>query len=147
MALGFTRRRINRLLAGGFHEIHRGVYAPDAPRGAEGRSAYRPGHVSEHRTPYVCVIEAHIHVPDSGSLKSKRKVVRSLRDGMRKRFGVAVSEIDGHDTWQRSTLLVAITGLEETVGRAEEVERYIAGRCPQGTSFERHLRSLEDLRG
>ncbi len=96
---------------------------------------------------FVCVIEARIHVADSDSLKSKRKVIRSLKDGLRKRFGVSVAEVDGHDTWQRSTLLVAIAGGPETAERATEVERFIAARCPDGSSFTRDLRSLEDLRG
>lgn len=95
---------------------------------------------------YVCVIEARIHVEDSGSLKSKRKVVRSLKDAIRRRFGAAVAEIDGQDTWQRSTLLVALVGGGEIGERADAVQRFVAARCPDGSSFERDLRSLEDLR-
>lgn len=98
-------------------------------------------------TAYVCVIEARIHVDDSQGLKSKRKVIRSLKDATRRRFGAAVAEVGGHDSWQRSTLLVALTGGAEVDGRAAEVERFIASRCPDGSSFERTLRSLEDLRG
>ena len=97
-------------------------------------------------TAYVCVIEARIHVPDSQGLKSKRKVVRSIKEATRHRFGASVSEVGGHDSWQRSTLLVAITGGAEVAGRAAEVERFIAARCPDGSSFERTLLSLEDLR-
>jgi uncharacterized protein YlxP (DUF503 family) len=96
---------------------------------------------------YVCVIEARIHVEDSGSLKSKRKVVRSLKDSVRRRFGAAIAEIDGQDTWQRSTLLISLVGGAELSERAEGVERFIASRCPDGSSFARDLRSLEDLRG
>lgn len=105
------------------------------------------GRVSYGETPFVCAIEARIHVADSGSLKSKRKVIHSLKDGLRARFGVSVAEVGGHETWQRSTLLVAIAGRDEVVERAEAVERYIGARCPDGCSFERHLRSLDDLRG
>lgn len=97
-------------------------------------------------TAYVCVIEARIHVEDSQGLKSKRKVVRSLKDATRRRFGAAVAEVGGHDSWQRSTLLIALTGGSEVVERAEGVERFIAARCPDGASFERTLRSLDDLR-
>lgn len=96
---------------------------------------------------YVCVLEARIHVEESGSLKSKRKVIRSLKDAVRRRFGAAVAEVGGQDTWQRSTLLVALVGGAETEGRADEVQRFIAARCPDGSSFTRDLRSLEDLRG
>ena len=101
-----------------------------------------------HETAFVCVIEARLHVEDSGSLKSKRKVVRSLKDSVRRRFGASVSEIGGHDTWQRSTLLIALTGGEEAElsDRAAELERFIAARLPDGAVFERHLRSLEEIR-
>ena len=95
---------------------------------------------------FVCVIEARLHVEDSGSLKSKRKIVRSLKDSVRKRFGASVSEIGGKDTWQRATLLIALTGDDEVAGRAAEVERFIAARLPDGVVFERHLRSLDELR-
>ncbi len=96
---------------------------------------------------FVCVIEARIHVEDSGSLKSKRKVIRSLKDSVRRRFGAAVAEVDGQDTWQRSTLLFSLVGGTEIADRAAELESYVAARCPDGSSFERDLRSLEDLRG
>ena len=99
-----------------------------------------------HKAAFVCVIEARLHVEDSGSLKSKRKVVRSLKDSVRNRFGASVSEIGGHDTWQRSTLLIALTGGHEVAERADEVERFIASRLPDGTVFARHLRSLDELR-
>jgi len=95
---------------------------------------------------FVVVIEARIHVEQSGSLKSKRKVVRSLKDAVRKRFGASVAEVGGHDTWQRSTLLIAIAGGEEAPRRAEEIERYIAARIPDGAVFERFVRSVGELR-
>jgi uncharacterized protein YlxP (DUF503 family) len=94
---------------------------------------------------YVCVIEARLHVEDSGSLKSKRKVIRSLKDALRRRFGVSVAEVDGQDTWQRTTLLIAIAGGPEVSERADGIERFVAARCPDGSSFERRLRSLTDL--
>lgn len=96
---------------------------------------------------FVCVLEARIHVPDSASLKAKRKVVRSIKDSVRRRFGASVAEIDGHDTWQRSTLLIAVVGDRGLPARVDEIERFIETRCPDGCSFERDLRSLADLRG
>lgn len=95
---------------------------------------------------FVCVIEARVHVEESASLKSKRKVIRSLKDAVRKRFGASVAEIGGQDTWQRSTLLISLTGGEAAVGRAAEVERFIAARVPDGASFERFVRSVDELR-
>jgi hypothetical protein len=97
---------------------------------------------------YVCIVEARLHINDSGSLKSKRKVITSLKAQVRQRFGASVAEIDGQDTWQRSTLVCALVGGAADVGdRADGLERFIESRCPDGCSFERDLLSLTDIRG
>ncbi len=44
------------------------------------------------------------HLPQSGSLKAKRQVARSLTQRIRNQFNVAVAEIDDNDLWQRLTL-------------------------------------------
>ena len=96
--------------------------------------------------PFVCLIEARLHFGESHDLKGKRKHLKSLKEQLRKRFGAAVAETEGHDTWQRTTLLVALVG-DATVGdRADDVQRFIESRCPDGASFERTLRTLEDIR-
>jgi uncharacterized protein YlxP (DUF503 family) len=95
---------------------------------------------------YIYLLEARLHINDSGSLKSKRKVVSSLKAQVRQRFGASVAEINGHDTWQRTTLLCAFVGGSEVRARAGEVERFIEARCPEGCSFERDLLSLADIR-
>ena len=95
---------------------------------------------------YVCVVEVRLHVNDSGSLKSKRKVVSSLKAQVRQRFGASVAEIDGHDTWQRTTMLCALVGGSEVGARADELERFVESRCPDGCSFDRELLTLTDLR-
>ncbi len=50
----------------------------------------------------VCRLMAHL--PQSGSLKAKRQVARSLTQRIRNQFNVAVAEIDDNDLWQRLTL-------------------------------------------
>ena len=95
---------------------------------------------------FVCLIEARLHFGESHDLKGKRKHLKSLKEQLRKRFGAAVAETEGHDTWQRTTLLVALVGDGAVRDRADEVERFIESRCPDGASFERTLRSLEDIR-
>jgi len=96
---------------------------------------------------YICLVEVRLHINDSGSLKSKRKVLHSLKSQVRQRFGASVAEIDGHDKWQRATLLCALVGGADVRSRAGELERFIEARCPDGCSFERDLLSLEDVRG
>ena len=96
---------------------------------------------------FVCIVEIRLHVNDSGSLKEKRKHVRSLEEQLRRRFRAAVAEVGGHDTWQRATLLCALVGGSDVSARADELERFVEARFLDGCTFERDLRSLTDLRG
>ena len=95
---------------------------------------------------FVCLVEVRLHFGESQDLKGKRKLVKSLKDQVRQRFGASVAEIDGHDTWQRTTLLCALVGNGEVGDRADGMVRLIESRCPDGCSFERDLLSLEDIR-
>lgn len=95
---------------------------------------------------FVCVVEATLHIGSSQDLKGKRKLVKSLKDRLRK-FGAAVSEAGDHDKWQRATLVCALVGDSKLGERADELERLIESACPDGCSFQRELLSLEDLRG
>lgn len=98
-------------------------------------------------TAFVELIEIRLHFGDVRDLKGKRRLVKSLKDGIRQRFGASVAEIDGHDKWQRSTLLCAIVGDREVSDRADGLVRFVESRCPDGCSVERDLRSLRDIRG
>jgi uncharacterized protein YlxP (DUF503 family) len=69
--------------------------------------------------PVVAVLTLEIFVEHSHSLKEKRHVVKSLKDRLRRRFNVAVAEIDGLDSWQRS-VVAAVTVSNDRV-RAEQV--------------------------
>ncbi len=54
----------------------------------------------------VCLVD--IHLPESGSLKNKRFIIKSLKDRIRKHFNVSIAEIDYQDLWQRSLLAMAV---------------------------------------
>ena len=97
-------------------------------------------------TPFVCLIEVRLHLNDSHDLKGKRKTLHSLKTQLRQRFGASVAEVDGHDTWQRTTLVCALVGGPEVGQRADEMERFVEGRCPEGCSFQRDLLTLADIR-
>lgn len=97
--------------------------------------------------PFVCLVEARLHFGESQDLKGKRKHLKSVKGGLRQRFGASVAETEGHDTWQRTTLLIALVGDASVGDRADEVERWLESRCPDGCTFDRDLRSLEDIRG
>jgi len=53
----------------------------------------------------VCTIE--MHIPESGSLKTKRHSLKSLKDRIRAKFNVSVAEVADNDLWQKASLAVA----------------------------------------
>jgi uncharacterized protein YlxP (DUF503 family) len=53
----------------------------------------------------VCKIE--LYIPESNSLKAKRKVIKSLKDRVRKKFNVSIAEVELQNLWQRAILGVA----------------------------------------
>lgn len=95
-------------------------------------------------TAFVCLLEVELYF-EAHDLKQKRKLVKSLKEQLRKRFGAAVAEIDHHDKWQRAALLCALVGDGEVGDRADAVQRFIESRCPGGCSFARRTLSLNDL--
>jgi len=66
-------------------------------------------------------------VPDSGSLKDKRHVIRSLKDRIRSRFNVSVAEVDFQDLWQRATLGIAVVAADGHAARRvlEQITRFV----------------------
>lgn len=58
-----------------------------------------------------------LHLPEAGSLKDKRQVLRSLGDRLRKRYGVSVAEIDEQAAWQTAVLGVACVSASPAVCR------------------------------
>jgi hypothetical protein len=70
---------------------------------------------------HAAALRIEVHIPDSSSLKDKRKVVRPFVEGLRRVASLSVSEVDHHDTWQRAAFGVAIAAPE-----AAELERLIA---------------------
>ncbi len=96
---------------------------------------------------FVCLLEIHLHFPDNGSLKGKRKELSTLKAQLQRRFGASVAETDHHDLWQRSELTAAIVGREAGALRdkAAAVERYVISMFPDGARVECQMVSGEDL--
>lgn len=55
----------------------------------------------------IGLLKIDLHIPDSGSLKEKRMVTKSLKDRLRRKFNITITESDNHDKWQRVTLGIA----------------------------------------
>jgi len=76
------------------------------------------------------ILLLELHFPENHSLKEKRQPLTSLRDVVQRRFRASFSEVGHQDVWQRSRILVAVTGssLSQAEQRTAEIERYIHGR-------------------
>ncbi len=96
---------------------------------------------------FVCLLEIHLHFPENGRLKGKRKEVSSLKAQLQRRYGAAVAETDHHDLWQRATLSAALVGREAGAlrERAAGLERHVLAMFPDGAHVEFQLLSTEDL--
>ena len=97
--------------------------------------------------PFVVLLRVELHFPTAGSLKGKRAELNAVKAALRNKLGAAVAEVGHQDTWQRSTLAVAMAG--GSVGRCEEAAdaacRLLDARCPQGVRVERRVVSWSDL--
>lgn len=57
---------------------------------------------------YLAVISIEFLIPESASLKSKRKTIKSIIDRIRGKYNASVSEIDYMDKWQRALLGISM---------------------------------------
>jgi len=61
---------------------------------------------------YVGMAQLTVAIEHSRSLKDKRVVIRRIKDRVRERVGVAISEVGELDRWQRAALGCAVTAGE-----------------------------------
>ena len=96
---------------------------------------------------FVAVLVIDLHFPEAGSLKAKRKELSSIKAQLHRRLGVAVSEVDHQDLWQRARLTAALTGgsLSQLSGAADNVERWILARWPEAVYVRRIVTSVDEL--
>jgi uncharacterized protein YlxP (DUF503 family) len=59
---------------------------------------------------FVGVLRLTLHLPEPGSLKSKRHLLRSAIDRVKAKFNVSVAEVADNDLWQRSVVGVSAVG-------------------------------------
>jgi uncharacterized protein YlxP (DUF503 family) len=81
-------------------------------------------------TGYVGILSVELHFPDNGSLKGKRRYVKSAKAQLQQRFGASVAEVDHHELWQRSRLTVACVarGHRELQELLDNAERYLGAQ-------------------
>jgi hypothetical protein len=97
---------------------------------------------------FVALLVIDLRFPDADSLKGKRKQLSSIKAQLHGRLGAAVAEVDHQDLWQRARLTAALTGgsLASLSAAADNLERWLEARWPDGVHVERVVASVEDLR-
>ena len=73
----------------------------------------------------VCIID--LRLPGNGSLKGKRRVVKSMVTRITREFNVSVAEVEDQDLWQRAVLGVACVSSSASYahGQLERVVQWI----------------------
>lgn len=74
----------------------------------------------------VGVLRIQALLRSAHSLKDKRRVLQSLKERLRGKFNVAVSEVDHQDYWQTVTLAIATVGTDTKFVHSvlQEVSKY-----------------------
>src|ERR671929_1503705 len=95
---------------------------------------------------YVAVLTVELHFPEAGSLKGKRKHVKSAKAQLQQRFGASVAEVDHHDLWQRARLTISCVAREyrEVEELLDGAERYLSGQEFELARTEREVVTLDD---
>jgi uncharacterized protein len=95
---------------------------------------------------YVGILCVELHFPEAGSLKAKRKYVKSAKAQLQNRFGASVAEVDHHDLWQRSRLTIACVARNhrEVEALLADAERYLNGQEFLLARAERDVVTLAD---
>ena len=95
---------------------------------------------------YVGILTAELHFPEAGSLKAKRRHVKSAKAQLQNRFGASVAEVDHHELWQRSRLTLSCVAREqrEVLALLDGAERYLAGQEWELGPVDRDVVSLDD---
>ena len=94
---------------------------------------------------YIGILSVELHFPESGSLKGKRKYVKSAKAQLQNRFGASVAEVDYHELWQRSRLTLSCVARDEreVMRLLDEAERYLHGQEFELVRADRDVVSLD----
>ena len=94
---------------------------------------------------YVGILSVELHFPEAGSLKGKRKYVKSAKAQLQNRFGASVAEVDHHELWQRSRLTLSCVAREhrEVEALLADAERYLHGQEYELLRAEREIVALD----
>ena len=64
---------------------------------------------------HIGVLSLELFIPLSQSLKSKRRVLKSLKDRVHHKFNVSIAEVGAHDKWQRAEVGACMISNDKTL--------------------------------
>ncbi len=85
----------------------------------------------------IGLLTLEIYLPYSHSLKEKRKTLNKIKDRLKKKFNVALAELDYQNKWQRSKIgLVTLNNQKNMIEKIfqrimQEIEENIEGEILQ----------------
>lgn len=65
-------------------------------------------------TTHIGVLSLELFIPLSGSLKSKRRVLKSLKDRVRNTFNASVAEVGEMEKWQKAVCAIGMVGNDKS---------------------------------
>jgi uncharacterized protein YlxP (DUF503 family) len=94
---------------------------------------------------YIGILSVELHFPEAGSLKGKRKHVKSAKAQLQNRFGASVAEVDHHELWQRARLTLSCVAREhrEADRLLDAAERYLAAQDFELVRADRNVVTLD----
>ena len=89
----------------------------------------------------LCTVE--LHFPDAQSLKSKRKILVSLKTRLQNRINISIAEIDENHLWQKAILGIASVANE--TARVNQTLDYVLNDIRANPSLELLRSQIEVL--
>jgi uncharacterized protein len=95
---------------------------------------------------FIGVLSFELHMPESTSLKGKRKHLLATKSRLERKLGASVAEVDFHDLWQRSRMTMAVVRRDQSsvLHALEEAERYLSSQEYELAGRSRTVLSVED---
>ena len=92
---------------------------------------------------HIGVLLIQLYIPSAQSLKDKRMVLKSLKDKVRLKFNVSISELDRDDKWQAASLGISMIGNDKRYmdGCLQNILSYIE-RMNGAEITEQHMEFL-----
>lgn len=90
----------------------------------------------------ICTLE--LLLPGNGSLKDKRRVLKSIIKRVQNTFNVSIAEIGAQNLWQRTVLGIACisTSADVVHGTLTDVVRWVVRHYPQVSLLDYEIEIL-----